>query len=129
MSKGYNVDLMIDVRNYLKEHPEEHDQGDWFSSGTNSCGTTMCIAGAAVFLAHGPAYAQAVARCHKATEMTSGAKDIEDVAAELLGLDEDESIELFYASRNRMALEMLDELIEAGKNSERVCWDEEEVGY
>ncbi len=38
-----NVKLLTKVRDYIKDHPEEYDQGNW-------CGTERCIAGHAVIL-------------------------------------------------------------------------------
>jgi hypothetical protein len=37
------------VLDYIRMHPEEHDQGDW--ARRTDCGTTLCFAGTAVVLA------------------------------------------------------------------------------
>jgi hypothetical protein len=112
MSKGYNVDLMIDVRNYLKEHPEEHNQSHWYKE--TYCGTRMCIAGTAVFLAEG----------HEVAKWRAVTSDLSQhttcVARRLLGLNLSETRYLFHTMVNKNALDVLDEFIEAGKNGERI---------
>jgi hypothetical protein len=112
MSKGYNVDLMIDVRNYLKEHPEEHNQSHWYKM--TYCGTEMCIAGTAVFLAEGHEAAKWRAVTFDSIEHTTHA------AQKLLGLNAAEARCLFHTMVNKNALDVLDEFIEAGKNGERM---------
>ena len=44
-----NVEKLEAVLDYIRQHPEEHDQGTW--AETNACGTTLCFAGTAVVLA------------------------------------------------------------------------------
>lgn len=38
--------LMLKVADYIDEHHDEYNQGEW-------CGTTRCVAGTAAFLIHG----------------------------------------------------------------------------
>lgn len=44
-----NVEKLEQVLDYIKTHPEGHDQKDWAVRG--ACGTTLCFAGTAVMLA------------------------------------------------------------------------------
>jgi len=43
-----NVEKLEAVLDYIRTHPEEHDQSVWADRG--SCGTTLCFAGTAVVL-------------------------------------------------------------------------------
>jgi hypothetical protein len=96
------------VYNFLNAFPEKHDQ-DSFVEGvtTNLCGTTMCIAGTAVFLDGG---------VKALTETLEGDRPDFDVQArELLGLTRDESRALFYTYDNENALKALKALIKGNK--------------
>ena len=41
-----NIEALNTTLAYLRKYPEQHDQGHWGSK--NACGTSMCMAGAAV---------------------------------------------------------------------------------
>lgn len=82
--------LAQQIVDFIIENPEKHNQDVFFQE--TDCGTTMCIAGAAIMIAYG---------------ITSGDKlyaDPEDIAAPLLGLDSREAARLFYTAENERAL-------------------------
>lgn len=98
------------VVDYIIEHPEQHDQrffvgvpsikhdGQRVEAGRlpdeNICGTTMCIAGTAVYTS-------------RSTEMVKCVENgFEPEAAEILGLNEDECDMLFFTMDNNVALDM-----------------------
>lgn len=113
----YNVDLMLQVRNQITTHPETHDQGSW------ACGTTACIAGWAVQLAGHELDWYRDEGVTVAARTTSGGT-IEEEAEEELGLSPREAVVLFFTHGNAEALALLNRMIEAGKNGERVNLDE-----
>lgn len=43
-----NKELLLKTLQYIKDHPEEHDQNRWFKR--TPCGTTACVAGTAAIL-------------------------------------------------------------------------------
>jgi hypothetical protein len=45
-----NVEKLEAVLDYIRTHPEEHDQIQWAEKG-DTCGTTLCFAGTAAVLA------------------------------------------------------------------------------
>lgn len=99
------------VLDYIKDHPERHDQFSWVSvegleqasqlREDNLCQTTMCVAGTAVFLS------RPLDEFVKFDTVGTGAAVWETEGARLLGLDEDESEWLFYDASNEEALEAL----------------------
>jgi hypothetical protein len=118
MSSKYNVDLMLEVKHAIENDPSAHDQMYWVRSRT--CGTTMCIAGWAVHLAGKHEFKFDYSHDGSLTvdyvRTPEGHSLVPDVAADLLGLDEDESYRIFWTQDNEAAMGMLDELIEKGKN-------------
>lgn len=107
-----------DILDYLETHPERHDQTHWFlpngdvdrnwslrqigesveRGDYNICGTTMCVAGASVYLIEGQ---EGVASALKSV-------DFDERAEHNLGLNFDESHCLFYDLRdNAKALDAL----------------------
>jgi len=114
---AYNTDLMIEIRNQITNHPETHNQKSWGSR--TDCGTTHCIAGWAIVLSGVELHWQ---DCGDAVEVdcTAGGRCPGRVAGDLLGLDWGEWGQLFYEDYSDDALELLDRMIEAGKNGERV---------
>lgn len=92
-----------DVLDYIVENPGRHDQryfvadGSSFQFDDNVCGTTMCIAGTAVFVTEG---------VNVLRECTFGALDFEIEGARILGLDWDEANMLFYTMDNNVAVDM-----------------------
>lgn len=119
--KPYNTDLMLAVREQIREHPEQHDQAYWAQK--KDCGTTLCIAGWAAVLSGRQVEwlddEDVISVWLEGDEGLWG-RMIPDAARELLGLDYMESIALFMQRDNAAALELLDRMIVAGKNGERV---------
>lgn len=90
------------ILDYIEEHPEQHNQKYWVRNArfgdrddaptalrkakeVNFCGTTMCIAGTAVFLGI-------------PEENWDKVDSVEHTARELLGIDEyDDAHHLFYS--------------------------------
>lgn len=99
------------VVDYIKAHPESHDQREWVNppkgrrgiplSEKNICGTTMCAAGTTVFIVDG------------AEALNEPVYTFEHNAAEYLGLEYDEAMDLFYNMSNFHAVKQL-EAIAAG---------------
>lgn len=82
-----------------------HDQQDWARNA--GCGTTLCHAGWATFLAgwepvFRPIMVDNVVTTYSATSCRKGLqiREIDELAAELLDLSEDEAHQLFYNSTN-----------------------------
>lgn len=87
------------VLDYIHEHPEQHDQKQFFGASYD-CGTTMCIAGTALFLEYG-------IQSDSAFYQRDFGLTFTDVAGPLLGLDENEADDLFYKMDNEIAVQML----------------------
>lgn len=104
-----------DVVDYIVENPERHNQANWVVSvddGTQHqvvdaikkvkeegvCGTTMCIAGTAIYLKYG------VEGLVRAGDPRS-TLHFEHVGAALLGLDDEESRALFFEMDNDKAID------------------------
>jgi hypothetical protein len=109
----YNVDGMMVVRNYISEHPDVHDQLTWYDEDIMTCGTVACIAGHTVLLLGSPQERQDLAKYADSIHTVP-------VAAEHLGLSWHEAGLLFHMLDEDSALRVLDEMIEAGKNGERI---------
>lgn len=111
-----NRELMIRVRDQITQHPETHDQAHWGRRGP-SCGTTRCIAGWAVH------FGLPESDQNWEDELLGGGaqlesafdveRDIELVAADLLGISYNQADKLFFEWDNVEALALLDEYIEA----------------
>lgn len=118
-----NLDLALEVREMIKMHPERHSQKTW--AREESCGTTMCIAGWACHLS-GLDFLMTLneSNCDcgcgagmiEALKLKDG-REVDHAAADLLGLDRHTASSLFYTVDNDAALDMLDRLIEEGKNA------------
>lgn len=127
MSETYNVDLLMQVREKIVNEPEAHRQQFWAMAQSDprqggACGTAYCVAGWACVLDgeelswEGDEVDGWVAH-YLADDETA----ISWHAKETLGLSSHEADGLFYGGNSRQAvLDMLDKLIEAGKNGERV---------
>lgn len=118
MSSKYNVDLMLEVKHAIENDPSAHDQQYWVRY--RSCGTTMCIAGWAVHLAGNHEFEVESGHDDSLTvdyvRTPQGHTLVPEVAAELLGMNEEEMFRIFWTQDNEVAMSMLDELIEKGKN-------------
>jgi hypothetical protein len=103
-----NVELMRQVLDSIDKYPEQHDQGEWIygpvpavaaDNGDHPpCGTAMCFAGWAAFLA-----APAGTRIEGSIVYRPGraCQTVSSFAEEVLGIDENQSEALFRASNTR----------------------------
>lgn len=97
-----NVALANKVMEHIEANPEEHDPTRW--AIRNSCGTACCFAGRTVVMTgwelifgrHGGSDDLTAAWCSRDSEV----RFINEVAAEELGLTEDEADELFSAGNS-----------------------------
>lgn len=108
----YNVDLMLQVREQITAYPETHDQDSYESN--YGCGTTRCIAGWAIFFHKG--VQESIYEGRSEDSHPWRYRDSDGIAAELLGLDDDEADSLFHCMDDDRAVNRLDALIEKGKN-------------
>lgn len=114
-----NIPLLRRTLDHIRAHPEEWRQGYW------RCGTTMCFAGHAAFLAGGewfhpedPMCSYMVAQPGEVTYLR-GAVRVEDRARRVLGLTEGQADELFAGINTLGEIEtLIDEICaEAGEAS------------
>lgn len=114
---SYNVDLMLAIREQITTHPETHDQDSW-GNKTAGCGTTHCIAGWAGALSRAQLDWSGADESWMKLDSIDG-QDPEIFGEKALGLTRAEAGALFYAGEEG-ALALLDRMIEAGKNGERI---------
>ncbi len=116
----YNTDLLLDLKNTLLMHPEQHTQNHWSSDSDSNpledCGTTACAAGWTCALL-GLTVHQAR---RKSYNNTSEIGSISKFAGNALGLTDREAVNLFINTLDEenpeaAALDMIDEFIEKGK--------------
>lgn len=93
-----NIYLLEKTLTYIQSHPEEHEQSDW--GRVTPCGTTMCFAGHAAELAGEEVAWEKNLLGYGYTYRMKDGRDIQDRAAELLGLNKDEEYYLFINSSN-----------------------------
>lgn len=95
------------IYDYLTQHPDKHDQAHY--GAVQTCGTTMCIAGYALSTFRPKLVKWVVGDrgIKSISGETSDDRDIDVVAAELLGLDSYEMESLFHDMSNTRALEKL----------------------
>lgn len=118
MTEGYNTDLMLAIREHIRANPEQHDQNNWGSR--TACGTTHCIAGWAAALSGAVMSWEVWCDRLRMTGVNGVLGGTPRYAAQALGLTRPEWEALFFECDNAKALDLLDRMIEAGKNSERV---------
>lgn len=94
-----NIERLDAVLAYIKAHPDEHDQDVWRKK--TECGTTMCFAGHAVAMftpdaewVHIPLQPNDFDKVTINGQM----KTVAQVAADLLGLSDDDADTLFYGA-------------------------------
>lgn len=105
------------VRDHIKAHPAEHDQGNWFRGGDHSCGTTACIAGWTAYF-DGAELLFGLDGYSDMVMTESGARvAIADYAVSALGLDADAGEEDFFYDGETDALAFLDRLIADGETA------------
>lgn len=126
MTESYNTDLLMQVREKIVNEPEKHHQGAWAVAQSDprkdgECGTAYCVAGwAAVLDGQQLDWDEAGDGTWDASYTTTGAM-VGVYAQDVLGLTNDERRTLFRGHNERgEVLDMLDRLIEAGKNGERI---------
>lgn len=126
----YNVDLLMQVREKIVNEPEKHKQETWASASGETlpedggCGTAYCVAGWATVLDGQRLAWDGRPGRWTAFETTDG-YPVWSYARDALGLDFVEDDRLFAAENPRAyVLRVLDALIEAGKNGERVSADD-----
>lgn len=124
----------IAVRDQIRDHPETHDQGNWWRKAQypvvvpGDCGTRACVAGWAVHFAHPNAiffdWQSEVALPVNGFSPTSGYRNssIERLGREALGLTTTQSDYLFDGLRRYdEVLDALDALIDG--HPELVDWE------
>jgi len=109
-----NRGRLVHLRAAIRNNPKVHSQRSW--AVQSSCGTTYCMAGSAAVLA-GEEIDWDTALVDldgvlSATELKNG-QEIDDFAANWLGLTKTEAFRFFYCMSESESLEMLDDLIAA----------------
>lgn len=123
--QSYNTDLLMQVREKIVNEPEKHEQSRWARAFSDprkggDCGTAYCVAGWAAVL-DGQKLAWIAFGDFWEASVLIGGVGISPYAMETLGLSMNEARRLFAGDNPRThVLSMLDRLIEAGKNGERV---------
>jgi len=120
-----NVELMDKTLDFIEQHPENHYQGAWMRKGVEDapavdlpdgrhlCGTAACFAGWAVTLA-----GETMDIYGYLVESDGTTKrHVENVAAEMLGLDRWSADVLFAARNKRADLRRMVENIKAGRDA------------
>lgn len=130
METTLNIPRLTELRTFLAEHPEQHNQGIWGEKDAE-CGTVACAAGWTVLL-FDPSVRAEFDRKKNWWSLTSVVREVRGeewpgvpyVARELLGLPWSASNALFYEADTReCALEILDALIASGGNvDESAIW-------
>lgn len=120
-------ELAAEILAQIKADPESHDQELW--GWATACGTTMCIAGWATYLAGKSHFlVDEFARAHYGVEEAhlspirsdNEYKFIEDIAGTLLELSAEDALDLFYTEDNKVALAALEMYVETGS----IDWEE-----
>lgn len=118
-----NVAKLEEVLDYIRTHPDEHNQDTW--GVKTDCGTTMCFAGTAVHLSSEYTLTwRDGSHIGKGWEFVRGALkgglvfSISDTAAEILGLTDEERCALFYTADN---LDDLEVMVKNIANGDLVC--------
>jgi hypothetical protein len=89
-----NVQLLEQTMRHIIDHPETHDQGIWVSD-KEDCGTTACFAGWACLLSGAKQYDVTLSQSTFSADTASGWIRADDLAVQLLGIDEDTATNLF----------------------------------
>lgn len=87
-----NIELLQETMQWLKDHPELHDQSDYWTS----CGTPLCFAGWATHL-------NGLTR----QRLRDAYMQTRDYAAFALGLTRDEALTLFASGNTIPMLELM----------------------
>ncbi|WP_234551486.1 hypothetical protein [Rhodococcus qingshengii] len=98
-----NIEFAEEVYQYLIDHPDEHNQGQW--TKTTPCGTVRCIAGTACHLAG-----------YEITAAFGVTGALAYTARKLLGLTAWEADRLFFLTDNTAALHLFREYIDRAED-------------
>lgn len=128
-----------DILDYIKAHPEEHEQYSWVqdpndispsASPETGCGTTMCLAGTSVFLTEGPRGLKKIYTEIANNEVAYLMQETDDLideddifvqkGADNLGLDYHEANELFTIMSNETAVNAMQALADGDMATFRV---------
>lgn len=126
----YNTDLLMQVREKILNEPERHYQAYWALATSNpaeggDCGTAYCVAGWAAVLDGGKLRWQPGPLDNWQALYLVGGRSIASHAERALGLTPGEADRLFHGGNSRLyVLRVLDALITAGKNGERLAPDD-----
>jgi len=145
-----NIQLLKDTMDWIKAHPEQHQQSLWGNYSEEACSTTMCFAGHAAVLSGGTfdkkiflreeewnvdentgrhvvsEYYEDDDEDHWDDELKPGIIHVAEFAAEKLGLNEEEKSYLFAGHRT---LEQLEEFVEKADQGYTLVWRKQESGY
>lgn len=98
--------LAQNILDFIHEYPEKHSQETFF--GDRGCGTTMCIAGTALYLTYGISTLQEFS----GSELYDLDDSISGSAGELLGLETSHEIDhIFYEMNPEEAIQKLKHLV------------------
>lgn len=104
-----NVELLEEVMQQIKDHPEQHYQGWWFKN-TPECGSAMCFAGWTCHLNGWLPLFGYDGWAHKVKNQDGEVRSVMHVAAQLLGLelvDDDDCPDLFRPENTKEDLELM----------------------
>ncbi len=87
-----NVELALEVKRHILEHPETADMSRW------QCGTTACIAGWTVLLGYALPGESLDDACDRHYNETARIGGYAEIACRLLDIPDDESDFLFYSA-------------------------------
>jgi hypothetical protein len=124
-----NVEKCEEVLQFIKDHPEKHDQGTW--GHETDCGTAACFAGWAVLLngyelqlQFGDPFG---GHCFDVKSLKTGVRSaVATAAAEVLELTYGEAMTLFHAGNTFEELEQMVKNISNGDPIERNTRHDEE---
>jgi hypothetical protein len=127
----YNTDLLMQVREKIVTEPERHRQDRWAVAfgdeppQASACGAAYCVAGWAAVLDGQTLKWEQFGPSRWVADKTTGGEVIWVYAQTALGLTHGEEGRLFAGTNSRdYVLRVLDALIEAGKNGERLAADD-----
>jgi hypothetical protein len=92
------------VYDFISANPDAHNQKNYFDNPEGHCGTTMCIAGTALFLEYGH---KSLGDFDVYRNSNHPDSSIDDIAGELLGLNMHEAMSLFFDMDNDSAMRRL----------------------
>jgi hypothetical protein len=117
-----NASLLRRTLQYIKEHPEKHNQSYWFARG--DCGTTACFAGTAARLSGYKPYWLTLESTEYAVHDDAEFPSAENISVEILGqqlleLSSGEADRLFHGDNTLTDLERIVDGIIASSGAEQ----------